>query len=163
MKPLAVNAVADAAAGLLEAEARRRGVVLERDFRAGLPEIRGDEVSLQQVVINLALNGMEAMNETPPAGRRLSIATRNGNGRVVVRVSDAGRGIAADQEPKLFQSFFTTKRHGLGLGLSICRSIVDAHGGRIAAQNNGGGGATFEFELPALSKAASEGNRDARA
>ncbi len=161
MKPLAVNAVADAAAGLLDAEARRRGVVLERDFRAGLPEIRGDEISLQQVVINLALNGMEAMADTPSSRRRLSIATRNGSGRVVVRVSDTGHGIAADHEPKLFESFFTTKRHGLGLGLSICRSIVDAHGGRIAAQNNGGGGATFEFELPALSAGRPHENDDA--
>ncbi len=158
MKPLAVNAVADAAAELLEPEARRRGVVLERDFRAELPEVRGDEISLQQVVINLALNGMEAMADTPSGRRRLSIVTRNGEGRVVVRVSDTGRGIAADHEPKLFDSFFTTKRHGLGLGLSICRSIVDAHGGRIGATNNGGGGATFEFELPALPR-----SHDARA
>lgn len=153
MKPLAVNAIADAASALLEPEARRRGIVLERDFRAGLPEVRGDEISLQQVVINLALNGMEAMTETPSGLRRLSIATRDGAGRVLVRVSDTGRGIAADHEPRLFDSFFTTKRHGLGLGLSICRSIVDAHGGRIAAQNNGGSGATFEFDLPALSTA----------
>jgi signal transduction histidine kinase len=163
MKPLAVNAVAEAAAGLLEPEAKRRGVVLERDLRAGLPEIRGDDVSLQQVVINLALNGMEAMAETPSGRRRLSIATRNGNGRVVVRVSDTGRGIPADHESKLFESFFTTKRHGLGLGLSICRSIVDAHGGRIGAQNNGGGGATFEFELPALKGNATPSMHDARA
>lgn len=163
MKPLAVNAVADEAATLLEAEARRRGVVLEKDLRSELPEIQGDEVSLQQVVINLALNGMEAMAETPPGRKRLRIATRNGNGRVVVRVSDTGRGIAEADAPKLFESFFTTKTHGLGLGLSICRSIVDAHGGRIAAQNNGGGGATFEVELPALHPGGPGSSDDARA
>ncbi len=151
MQPVEVNAVAGAAAGLLEPEARRRGVSLQRDFRAGIPKTRGDEVSLQQVIINLALNGMEAMTDAPAGRRNLVIATRNGNGRVVVRVSDTGRGIAPLDQSKLFDSFFTTKRHGLGLGLSICRSIVEAHGGRIDALNNGGGGATFEFELPALS------------
>ncbi|MGE5413488.1 MAG: ABC transporter substrate binding protein [Syntrophomonadaceae bacterium] len=150
MKPVAVDGVAEAAAALLEPEARRRGVLLENDFRAGPAEIRGDDVSLQQVIINLALNGMEAMAETPAGRRRLSIATRNGDGRVTVRVSDTGPGVAAPDEAKLFESFFTTKRHGLGLGLSICRSIIDAHGGRIGGVNNGGGGATFEFELPAL-------------
>jgi signal transduction histidine kinase len=163
MQPLAVNAVAGAAAGLLDAEARRRGVVLERDFRAGLPEIRGDEISLQQVVINLALNGMEAMTDTPSSRRRLSIATRNGNGHVVVRVSDTGHGITLEDRGKLFDSFFTTKRNGLGLGLSICRSIIEAHGGRISALDNGGGGATFEFELPALPAGAPGRTDDARA
>ena len=150
MKRVPVDGVAEAAAALLEPEAKRRGVLLESDFRAGPAEVRGDDVSLQQVISNLALNGMEAMAETPAGRRRLSIATRNGDGRVVVRVSDTGRGIAASDEAKLFDSFFTTKRNGLGLGLSICLSIIGAHGGRIAALNNGNGGATFEFELPAL-------------
>lgn len=163
MKPVAVDGVAEAAAALLEPEAKRRGVLLENDFRAGAAEIRGDDVSLQQVIINLALNGMEAMSETPAGSRRLSIATLNGDGRVVVRVSDTGPGIPAEHEARLFESFFTTKRHGLGLGLSICRSIIGAHGGRIGAVNNDGGGATFEFELPALSMDHAPGIHDAPA
>jgi signal transduction histidine kinase len=150
MKPLDVNAVAEAAASLLEPEARRRGVGLIRDFRQGLPESRADEVSLQQVIINLALNGMEAMSTTTAGRRRLTIATRSRGSRVVVRVSDSGRGIAPTDRPRLFESFFSTKEHGLGLGLSICRSIIETHGGRISADNDITGGATFEFELPAL-------------
>jgi signal transduction histidine kinase len=163
MRPLAVNAVAEAAAGLLDPEAKRRGVVLQTDLRGGIPPTRGDDVSLQQVIINLALNGMEAMAETPADRRHLLIATRNGNGRVVVRVSDRGRGITPENRAKLFDSFFTTKHHGLGLGLSICRSIIEAHGGRISALDNGGGGATFEFELPALATPPSEPDHDVRA
>ena len=163
MHPVELNAVAQAAAGILEPEARRRGVALQRDFRGGLPETRGDDVSLQQVIINLALNGMEAMAEMPSDRRRLVIATRNGNGRAVVRVSDTGRGISLEDRAKLFESFFTTKRNGLGLGLSICRSIIEAHGGRISALDNGGGGATFEFELPAVAAGTPRRNDDARA
>jgi signal transduction histidine kinase len=163
MKPLEVNAVAEAAAGLLEPEARRRGVALEKDLRPGLPESRADEVSLQQVIINLALNGMEAMAATPAGRRRLTIATRSRGSRVVVRVSDTGHGIAPADRPRLFESFFSTKEHGLGLGLSICRSIIEAHGGRIAADNDVTGGATFEFELPALAPSATASERLERA
>lgn len=150
MKPLDVNAIAESVASLLEAEARRRGVALTKDFRPGLPACRADEVSLQQVIINLALNGMEAMTATPAGRRRLTLATRSRGSRVVVRVSDTGHGISPADRPRLFESFFSTKDHGLGLGLSICRSIIEAHGGRIAADNDVAGGATFEFELPAL-------------
>jgi signal transduction histidine kinase len=153
MKPLDVNAVVETSAALLEPEAKRRGVVLEKDLRPGLPESRADEVSLQQVIINLALNGMEAMGQTPAGRRRLTIATRRRGARVVVRVSDTGRGIDPEARSRIFESFFSTKEHGLGLGLSICRSIVEAHGGRIAADNDVSGGATFEFELPALAAA----------
>jgi signal transduction histidine kinase len=156
MKPLDVNEVAEAAASLLEPEARRRGVGLVRDLRPGLPASRADEVSLQQIIINLALNGMEAMARTPAGRRRLTIATRSRGSRVVVRVSDTGHGIATADRPRLFESFFSTKEHGLGLGLSICRSIIEAHGGRISADNDIAGGATFEFELPALAPAAAE-------
>jgi signal transduction histidine kinase len=158
MKPLVVNGVAEAAASLLEPEARRRGVGLIRDFRPGLPASRADEVSLQQVIINLALNGMEAMATTPAGRRRLTIATRARGSRVVVRVSDTGNGIAVGDRPRLFESFFSTKEHGLGLGLSICRSIIEAHGGRISADNDIAGGATFEFELPALASPAQAPN-----
>jgi signal transduction histidine kinase len=163
MEPLDVNAVAESAASLLEPEARRRGVTLTKDFRSGLPPTRADEVSLQQVLINLALNGMESMTETPGGRRRLTIATRLRGSRIVVRVSDTGHGIAPADRPRLFESFFTTKEHGLGLGLSICRSIIEAHGGRIAADNDVAGGATFEFELPVLAVPMTAGREQARA
>jgi signal transduction histidine kinase len=148
MKPLDVNGVVESAVRILEHEAGRRGVTLEKKFDPELPESRGDDVSLQQVVINLALNGMEAMAEAPADRRRLTIGTDASNGHVSVRISDRGRGIADSESPRIFESFFTTKEHGLGLGLSICRTIVEAHGGTIAARNNPGGGATFEFALP---------------
>ena len=129
-------------------------MVLEKSYAPALPRSHADEVAIQQVVINLALNGMDAMSETPADRRRLRVLTRAENGQIAVRVSDEGRGIAEDEEPRLFQPFFTTKEQGVGLGLSICRLIVEAHGGTLRAFNNPGAGATFEFELPIVSPGA---------
>ena len=148
MKPLALNSVVDGVVRLLRHDARRHAVRVERDLGENLPEARGDEVALQQVLINLALNGMEAMDEVPAERRRLVIGTRSAGSRVSVRVSDAGKGIAAADRRRLFTSFFTTKAHGMGLGLAICRSIVEAHGGTIDAADAPGGGTAFEFSLP---------------
>ena len=147
MRPLDLNAVVESVARMLRHDSRRHGVAIERELGRGLPAARGDEVALQQVVINLALNGMEAMAGVPEDRRRLVMRTRVVRDRVSVRVSDTGHGIGSEG-PRLFQSFFTTKAHGVGLGLSICRSIVEAHGGRIDAANEPGGGAAFEFTLP---------------
>jgi signal transduction histidine kinase len=149
MKPLDVNAVVESAVRMLDHEAQRRGVTVDRRLEQGLPMSRGDDVSLQQVVINLALNAMEAMAETPAGRRRLVVRTGLSNGHVAVGISDRGRGIGDLERPRIFESFFTTKEQGLGLGLSICRTIVEAHGGTIGARNNPEGGATFEFALPA--------------
>jgi signal transduction histidine kinase len=100
--------------------------------------------------LNLILNGMDAMNHTPEPRRYLTIAaTTDGDGYVEVSVSDRGAGIAPDKMPHIFNSFFTTKRDGMGLGLSIARSIVEAHKGQIRAENNFGGGATLRIRLPA--------------
>lgn len=135
---------------LAEIESRRRGVILEASVPADLPEVRGDRVWLQQLLLNLMVNGMDAMSEVPATHRRLALrASRNGGAWVEIAVADAGHGIPAELLPRLFNSFFTTREHGMGLGLSISRSIVEAHGGRIWAENNVDGGATLRFTLPA--------------
>jgi C4-dicarboxylate-specific signal transduction histidine kinase len=112
--------------------------------------IRGDRVHLQQVLLNLVLNGMDAMADTPQEERWLTVGTAGyESGQVDLVVSDSGHGIRPDRFPKLFETFFTTKKEGMGLGLSISRMIVEAHHGQIRAENNGGRGATFRVTLPA--------------
>jgi PAS domain S-box-containing protein len=149
MESLDVNEVAGEVVRLMEAEARRRNVSLRTNFTAAPGTIFGDRVHLQQVLMNLLLNGMEAMTDAPDSERRLFVrTTTNGQRRVEVSVTDSGVGIPADKFPRLFESFFTTKENGMGLGLAIARSIIDSHQGRIFAENNSDGGATFRFDLP---------------
>lgn len=134
---------------LLDAEAHRREVELATGFDPALPKILADRVHLQQVVLNLVVNAMDAMSDTQVSRRRVMVRTGvRADGDVEVAVSDNGPGIAAASLPKLFDSFFTTKPRGMGLGLSIARSIVDAHGGRIWVESEPGTGATFRFTLP---------------
>ncbi|MGH7302853.1 MAG: sensor histidine kinase [Candidatus Rokuibacteriota bacterium] len=149
-RPLDVNEVAGEIVTLVLGEARRRHVTLRTELVASLPPIDADRVSLQQVMLNLMLNGMDAMDQREAADRRLVVSTRRLDDAVEVAVSDTGHGIPADRLPKVFDAFFTTKKEGLGLGLAIARSIVEAHGGRIWAEDNGGRGATFHLALPAL-------------
>jgi signal transduction histidine kinase len=133
----------------MQTEAHSRNVLLLTEFVAVPATIFGDRVHLQQVLINLILNGMEAMTDTPEAERSLYVRTAiNGQRRVEISVTDSGRGIPPDKLPRLFDSFFTTKQNGMGLGLAIGRSIIDAHQGHIFAENNSDGGATFRFDLP---------------
>jgi two-component system sensor kinase FixL len=134
---------------LMETEVQRRNVSLNTEFAAAPATIFGDRVHLQQVLMNLILNGMEAMADMPAAERRLYVRTAtNGQRRVEISVTDSGRGIPPEKLPRLFDSFFTTKESGMGLGLAIARSIIDAHQGRIFAENNSDGGATFRFDFP---------------
>jgi signal transduction histidine kinase len=148
-EPLDLNAAIAEVLRLLETEARRRHVALAVEFDGGLPRILGDRVHLQQVLLNLIINAMDAMAETPADLRSVLVRTaRDGHGRVEVSVTDRGHGIAPERLPRLFESFFTTKQRGMGLGLSIARSIVEAHGGRIWATSGDQGGATFRFTLP---------------
>ena len=108
----------------------------------------GDRTQLQQVLINLAMNGMDAMVDTPRATRCLTVQTRpNGDDHIEVAVADCGDGVAPDHLPHLFESFFTTKREGMGLGLFVARSIVESHRGRIWAENNPRSGAIFRFTV----------------
>jgi signal transduction histidine kinase len=146
--PFHLHPVLDDALGLLASEARRRGVVIERSFDARDDQLLGDAVQLQQVLINLALNAMDAMQQQAPGRRQLSIRTVDGNGEVELHVADRGCGISDAQHDKVFDSFVTTKPHGMGLGLSIVRSIVEAHGGRIGFAPREGGGTVFTVTFP---------------
>lgn len=149
MEALEINGVASEVVRLMEAEARRRNVPLHTELTVAPATIFGDRVHLQQVLMNLILNGMDAMAEIPEQQRRLLVRTAiSGEQRVELSVTDSGRGIPPEKLPRLFDSFFTTKEDGMGLGLAIARSIIDAHLGRISAENNAGGGATFRFDLP---------------
>jgi len=111
--------------------------------------ILGDRVQLQQVIINLVMNGIEAMQSVTERPRELVIRSRQAEtGQVLVSVTDCGVGISAENANRLFNALFTTKSSGMGMGLAICRSIVEAHGGRLSASGNDGPGATFQFVLP---------------
>jgi two-component system, LuxR family, sensor kinase FixL len=114
----------------------------------GAPKVRGDKVQLQQVVLNLLLNAFQAMKDRPVNERQVAVRTElDGNG-VIVTVRDSGEGLKDDQLEKIFQPFYTTKENGLGLGLAISQSIVEAHGGRLWAENNPDRGATIYFGVP---------------
>jgi signal transduction histidine kinase len=148
-KPIDLNKVASDVLRLVDFEVHRRRVDIEEQFADTLPAVRGDVIHLQQVLLNLILNGLEALAESSESNRRLMVRTAyNGEGKVEVAVQDSGPGVSPDRLPRLFDSFFTTKTHGMGLGLSIVRSIVEAHGGRIWVENNPTGGACFRFTLP---------------
>lgn len=159
--PLALADVVNEAALLIGRELGVHRATLSVTASDGLPQVRGDRVQLQQVVINLLMNGMQAMDGQAGGPRRLSIETTLSSGRdsagdsVVVTVSDSGPGIAEENLGRLFSAFFSTKPDGMGMGLSICRSIVDAHGGRIWATNRDGAGACFHFSLPVLQESGS--------
>ena len=126
-----------------------RQIAVVTDLSSDLPAITGDRVQLQQVLLNLLSNALDAMSHNPPEDRKLTVsAALNHDRRVQVSVVDNGGGIAPIAWHRLFEPFVTTKLQGLGLGLPICRSIVEGHGGHIVARNNPGGGATFTFSLP---------------
>lgn len=133
---------------ILEADARRRRTTLRADSQPDLPKIEADKIWLQQVLLNLALNGMDAMQDVLPGERTLDVRVWSSPGTVEISVSDTGHGIARDQLPKLFEAFFTTKKQGVGLGLAVARSIVETHHGRIWAVDHAGRGATFRLSLP---------------
>jgi PAS domain S-box-containing protein len=137
-------------------EALRRRVEIRLELAHGLPPVHGDRVQLQQVLLNLIVNGMDAMEQAPPPERRMVLRTQHrGQDGVDISVVDCGKGIASDDLPHLFDTFFTTRSDGMGLGLSIAWSIVVAHHGRIWAENGAAGkGAAFHVSLPALHSAA---------
>lgn len=147
-QPLNLNNEIAEVLGFVRAEASRRGIVIDTALAENLPEVRGDKIQLQQVLLNLLVNGMESMTEVVGA-RRLSVKTcLHENSTVAITVADSGIGIPPHQLPRLFQHFFSTKEDGMGLGLSIARSLVEAHGGTISAENNTSGGATFRLVVP---------------
>jgi signal transduction histidine kinase len=126
-------------------------VVVHSNFAVRLPTVLGDPVQLQQLFLNLVNNACEAMQTTEPSGRELTVtAAPTSGGGILIDVSDTGPGIDTDRIGAIFEPFITTKPNGLGLGLAICQTIAQEHGGRIWAENRAPRGATFFIELPAL-------------
>jgi signal transduction histidine kinase len=147
---LIANAVA-----LILSDAARRHIAVRTALQNDLPRISADPVLLQQVLLNLLINALDAMAETPPAERALVIeAECLDEAFVQIAVLDSGRGIAPEHTGKVFHSFFTTKRGGMGLGLSIARSIVQMHGGKIWLRRRESGGVVFAFTVPSMQRAA---------
>jgi signal transduction histidine kinase len=133
---------------LIRRELNLNRVSLRLDLGLSLPPVDGDRIQLQQVVMNLLLNGVQAMKSVTGRRRELRIRSReHGSDQILVAVEDSGIGIEPENVNKVFDAFFTTKPDGMGMGLSICRSIVEQHGGRIWASRNSGIGSTFEFTL----------------
>jgi C4-dicarboxylate-specific signal transduction histidine kinase len=150
---LDINEVVEEAVTLLRHEALGHGVAIKLELESGLPPVRGDRIQLQQVIINLAVNGMQAMATVNDRDRVLIMRTqRHQSDRLLVAVADVGAGIKPENADRLFSTFYTTKPDGLGMGLSICRSIVEAHGGRVWASPNAGPGMTFQFTISAYER-----------
>jgi C4-dicarboxylate-specific signal transduction histidine kinase len=150
----------------VQVEAASKGAAVLLELAEDMPAVYGDHVQLQQVALNLLLNALESVSENPYPPKLVTVKTaKEADGRVSLSVSDNGPGIEPEIAKHLFEPFFTTKPEGLGLGLSICRSIIEAHGGSLSADSNLEKGATFRFHLPAGSaakpEASSGGSRDA--
>jgi PAS domain S-box-containing protein len=140
---------------LTRAEAANNGVSVRTQLTQGLPRVQGDRVQLQQVLLNLIINAIEAMRDVGDDERELFISTRNEPDGVSVEVRDSGPGFAPETLEHVFAGFYTPKPDGLGIGLSICRSIIEAHGGRLWASSNLPRGASFQFALSAIANTAS--------
>jgi signal transduction histidine kinase len=144
-----INELAADAASLVRPDAASRAVQLDLDLKEGLAPGLGDRVHLQQVLLNLLLNAVDAVSSLPSHRRKVLVRTTQEKDHVLVSVEDTGPGIAGDALAKVFEPFYTTKGEGMGLGLAIARSIIDAHDGRLEARNNASNGATFWFTVPA--------------
>src|SRR5574338_464500 len=143
-----INALIREAVALVEPDARKRLARIETALAPRLAEVPADPIMIEQVVVNLLRNGMDAMVDIPPAHRVLHIATRTRDGQVLIQVADRGRGIPPEAAARLFQPFYTTKAEGMGMGLNICRSIAELHRGKLGFEPNPGGGTIFTFALP---------------
>lgn len=149
---LALDELLHEVGALARTDALRRKVQMTVEVAPGLPPVCGDRIQLQQVLLNLILNGMDAMSEEPPENRRLIVEGRQMDAQTLeVRVRDRGPGVPAQSVSRLFEPFFSTKPHGMGLGLSISRTIIEAHQGKISVENQAEGGACFAFTLPVAS------------
>lgn len=145
---LELNVLAGEVISLVRPDADSRKVRLALEPASSLPPVRGDRIQLQQVLLNLLLNAMDAVNGSATDRRLVTVRVQLASTRVEIAVSDTGHGIPTDKLPRLFEPFFSTKPNGMGLGLPISRTIMEAHGGSIRAENDPDGGATFYFTLP---------------
>lgn len=146
---LDLNGLVEDIRSLLKADTLAAGTALDLSLAPDLPALRGDRIQLQQVVMNLVINATEAARAMPPSRRRITVLTRREGGRSLrLQVEDCGLGLAQRELDCIFEPFWTTKSNGLGLGLSISRTLVEAHGGRIYAENRAEGGARFVVILP---------------
>jgi signal transduction histidine kinase len=146
-----VNEIAREMLVLLYSEANRYSISMRLDLAAELPKTKADRVQLQQVFMNLMLNGIEAMKDT--SGELTIKSEPTDDGQLLISVSDTGVGLPSEKLGNIFDSFFTTKAQGTGMGLSITRTIIESHGGRLWATANSGRGARFHFTLPAEARA----------
>ena len=150
LQPLDANVLVREVLGIAHGDLVTRAVEVLPDLAPALPLVQGDRVQLEQVMLNLLINACDAMSTTTAERRRLSIRTRAADGALRISFTDLGPGFRADQHETLFQPFYTTKPQGLGLGLSISRSIITAHGGTLWGTSSSGHGATFHISLPVL-------------
>lgn len=148
-RSLCINTVVRNVVGLMEREIRNANVILQLELADAVPEVMGDEVQLQQVLLNLLTNALEEMSRLRRRTREIAILTRCGaDGYVIVTVRDSGGSVSPGSLARAFEPFYTTKPQGMGIGLSICRAVVEEHEGRIWATPNGSRGACFHFSLP---------------
>jgi two-component system sensor kinase FixL len=148
IKPLDINTLINETIMLIATDAAVRNSVIKTELDANLPLVRGDKIQLQQVLLNLISNSFDAMENSLDSREILIRTLRKDTDTIIVAVRDSGCGIPAQNMPKLFTHFFTSKPDGLGMGLSISRSIVESHGGRLDVENNTDRGATFYFTIP---------------
>lgn len=164
MEKIDLNEIAREVIALSARDMREKFIVLEARLAPELPPVTGDRIQLQQVILNMVLNGIEAMAETEERPRRLLVRTALVSEDILtLSISDAGVGIAADAADKMFEPFFTTKRDGMGIGLSISRSIVENHGGRMWAMSNDGQAQPLPSLFRALASRRTDRQREARA
>jgi C4-dicarboxylate-specific signal transduction histidine kinase len=147
-----LNAAILEVTALTRSEAVKTGVTVRTQLAGELPRIQGDRVQLQQVMLNLIVNAIQSLRGVEEGNRELHISTSIGPEGMCVAVRDTGVGLRPESLPRLFEPFYTTKPDGMGMGLSICRSIIEAHGGRLWAEANGPRGAVFRFTLPGADK-----------
>ena len=162
LEPMDINEAAREVIALQLSDLQRNGAILEQDFADDLPIVDGDRIQLQQVILNLVRNASDAMRDIADRPRRLLIRTERVDESVRVTIQDFGIGFDPETADRLFESFYTTKPEGMGIGLSVSRSIIEAHGGRLWATANDGFGATFAFSVPRR-KAAGSGSEHASA
>ncbi|HPP48258.1 MAG TPA: ATP-binding protein, partial [Accumulibacter sp.] len=142
--------VIDNSIGFIEATAKRHRVRIVREIQGMRPQLLADQVMLEQVLLNLMRNGIEAMTDTPVAEKRLTITLAQRDNQMEIRVIDRGGGIAPEIADKLFTPLFSTKQDGMGMGLNICRSIVEFHHGRLGVESNPDRGTLFIISLPII-------------